>query len=79
MDKKRVLVIAPHPDDETLGAGGTIAKFIDQGHDVYVLIVSGHLPPLYTRADYETTVKEARSHSKCWVLPSHRFWKFRRP
>jgi LmbE family N-acetylglucosaminyl deacetylase len=57
---KRILVIAPHPDDETLGAGGTIAKFSEQGHQVSVLIVSGHLPPLYQRDDYEVTVKEAK-------------------
>ena len=57
--KKRVLVITPHPDDETLGVGGSIAKLINQGHDVYILTVSGHLPPLYDRKDYDKTVKEA--------------------
>lgn len=57
--KKRILVVAPHPDDETLGAGGAIAKFVDQGHEVSVLVVSGHLPPVYSREDYETTVREA--------------------
>jgi len=63
--KKRILVIAPHPDDETLGAGGTIAKYSEQGHEVTVLVVSGHLPPLYSREDYEITVEEAR---KAFVL-----------
>ena len=58
--QKRILVIAPHPDDETLGAGGTIAKGTSLGHEVTVLIVSGHLPPLYSRDVYETTVREAR-------------------
>jgi LmbE family N-acetylglucosaminyl deacetylase len=58
---KRVLVIAPHPDDETLGAGGTIAKFSRRGDQVFVLVVSGHLPPLYTREQYETTVREAHA------------------
>lgn len=57
---KRILVVSPHPDDETLGAGGTIAKFADAGHEVFVLMVSGHLPPLYSREAYETTVAEAR-------------------
>lgn len=57
--KKRILVVAPHPDDETLGAGGTIAKFVERGHDVAVLVVSGHLPPVYTRGDYDITVAEA--------------------
>src|SRR5438046_2483981 len=55
----RVLVVAAHPDDETLGVGGTIAKHSANGAKVKVLVVSGHLPPLYARADYETTVKEA--------------------
>lgn len=35
-----VLVIAPHPDDEVLGVGGTIAKYVKGGHDVYVCIVT---------------------------------------
>jgi len=59
--KKRVLVIAPHPDDETLGVGGTIAKFSAQGDEVFVLIVSGHLPPIYNRESYEKTVAEAHA------------------
>ena len=58
-NKKRILVVAPHPDDETLGVGGTIAKFAGRGNEVFVLIVSGHLPPLYNRDDYEKTVSEA--------------------
>jgi len=75
---KRILVIAPHPDDETLGVGGTIAKFSSQGYEVNVLVVSGHLPPLYKRQDYERTVNEAKqafkilgvSHSKFLEIPA---------
>jgi N-acetylglucosamine malate deacetylase 1 len=59
MISKRVLVVAPHPDDETLGVGGTIAKLSSQGYEVNILVVSGHLPPLYERSDYDRTVKEA--------------------
>jgi len=61
MSKKTVLVVAPHPDDECLGVGGTIAKMAAQGSEVHVLIVSGHLPPLYKREAYETTVLEAKN------------------
>ena len=57
---KRVLVIAPHPDDETLGAGGAIAKFARAGDTVSILTVAGHRPPLYEEAAYERTVREAR-------------------
>jgi LmbE family N-acetylglucosaminyl deacetylase len=60
-NKKRILVVAPHPDDETLGVGGTIAKYSAQGDEVFVLIVSGHLPPIYSRKAYEETVSEAYS------------------
>ena len=31
----KILIIAPHPDDESLGCGGTILKNINEGHDVY--------------------------------------------
>ncbi len=57
---KKVIVISPHPDDETLGVGGFIKKLIDHKNTVNILTVSGHLPPLYTRDDYEITVKEAK-------------------
>ncbi|OGH61775.1 MAG: hypothetical protein A3G34_14285 [Candidatus Lindowbacteria bacterium RIFCSPLOWO2_12_FULL_62_27] len=34
-----ILVIAAHPDDESLGCGGTIARHSRQGHDVHLLIL----------------------------------------
>lgn len=36
----RVLVFAPHNDDEVLGLGGTIAKYARQGHEVFVCEVT---------------------------------------
>lgn len=38
-DKKNILVVAAHPDDETLGCGATIAKHVAQGDNVTVLIM----------------------------------------
>lgn len=35
---KKILVIAPHADDEVLGCGATIAKACANGDEVYVLI-----------------------------------------
>ena len=70
---KRMAVIAPHPDDETLGAGGTIARFAREGVEVSVLIVSGHLPPLYPPEAFETTRREAEAAMK--QLGAQR-WRF---
>lgn len=36
----RVLVIAPHNDDEVLGCGGTIAKYAREGHEVVICEVT---------------------------------------
>src|SRR3989339_1224243 len=35
----RILVVAAHPDDEILGLGGTIRKYINEGHIVDCLIL----------------------------------------
>jgi LmbE family N-acetylglucosaminyl deacetylase len=40
MTINRVLVLAPHTDDGEFGCGGTIAKFIEQGTDVYYVAFS---------------------------------------
>ena len=43
-----VLVIAPHPDDEVIGCGGTIAKYAAMGHEVYVAIVTKGTSPIFS-------------------------------
>ena len=35
-----ILVVSPHPDDETLGAGGTLIKMKKLGHKVYWLNIT---------------------------------------
>ena len=36
-----ILVIAPHPDDETLGCGGTLFRHKNDGDKTYWLILTG--------------------------------------
>lgn len=36
----KVICIAPHPDDETLGCGGTILKHKENGDNIYWLIIT---------------------------------------
>jgi LmbE family N-acetylglucosaminyl deacetylase len=38
---RTILVIAAHPDDEVVGAGGAIAQHADAGDEVHVLFVTG--------------------------------------
>lgn len=40
MASKRVLCVQPHPDDNEVGAGATIAKLSEQGTEVYYLTVT---------------------------------------
>lgn len=37
---KKAVVFAPHPDDETLSCGGTIAKKLSEGYDVSVVFIT---------------------------------------
>lgn len=35
-----ILIVVAHPDDEVLGCGGSIAKWVKGGHEVHVLIMA---------------------------------------
>jgi LmbE family N-acetylglucosaminyl deacetylase len=41
----KILVIAPHPDDEVLGCGGSIARHAEAGDDIDLCIVTTTYPP----------------------------------
>jgi LmbE family N-acetylglucosaminyl deacetylase len=41
MNKKNILVVVAHPDDEVIGPGGTIIKHTNNGDNVYLLVLSG--------------------------------------
>ncbi len=71
----KIVVIAPHPDDETLGVGGTIARLAENGTKVNVLIVSGHLPPIYDQSSFDKTHEEAIEAFKILGVDSYDFLK----
>jgi len=67
------LVIAPHPDDEVLGAGGTIARLADSGQDVFVAVVTKGMTPAFD-ADVvkQIQVEAKRAHDILGVRET--FW-----
>jgi N-acetylglucosamine malate deacetylase 1 len=59
---KRVLVLAPHTDDGEVGCGGTIARLIDEGSDVWYLALSAaeeSTPPGFPRDQLRSEVADA--------------------
>ena len=54
-----VLVIAPHPDDEVLGVGGTIARLTEKGREVHVCIATRGRAKRFGRDQVETVKAEA--------------------
>ena len=60
----KILVFAPHPDDEILGCGGTMIKHVEAGNEVYVCIVTKGVMPLFKPEVVEKTRNEARECHK---------------
>ncbi|MCB9846102.1 MAG: PIG-L family deacetylase [Phycisphaeraceae bacterium] len=54
-----ILVIGPHPDDQELGMGATIALLAEQGHDVLLLDMTNGEPTPF--GDPVTRAKEAEA------------------
>ena len=64
---KRILVIAPHADDEVLGLGGTMSKYIDNSYQVIVLVMTNANkgnPKDYSENLINKIRKESRSANK---------------
>lgn len=62
---RRFVVVAPHPDDETLGVGGLLATLIRQGREVAVIAVtdgeSSHVPGDWWTAEILRSARPAES------------------
>ena len=68
----RMLVIAPHPDDEVLGVGGTILKHLADGHEVHVLICTRGEESRFGKDQVERVSAEAkRVHEFLGISGSH--------
>ncbi len=69
----RILIIAPHPDDEIIGVGGTIAKRAKAGDEVYVCVVTKGVEPIFKSELVEQSRSECRQADKHGVLRKQSF------
>ncbi len=57
----KILVVAAHPDDEILGVGGTMAALSEQGHEVFVLIVTEGCSSQYQGQDVQRLIADKKA------------------
>ncbi|QAY78042.1 PIG-L deacetylase family protein [Sphingosinicella sp. BN140058] len=69
---RRIAIVAPHPDDEVLGCGGTMARLAKAGAEVHVVIVTKGYSPRFPEEMVSTVRDEARrAHEALGVARTH--------
>src|SRR5687768_14495727 len=58
--RRRVLVISPHPDDESIGCGGTVRKHVTDGDEVHVVFLTSGEKGGHGRAEARTLALRER-------------------
>ena len=64
---KKILVISAHPDDESLGLGGTLASHAKRGDEVFVLIFTDG-ESSRNKKQNKITERETQSKKACKIL-----------
>jgi LmbE family N-acetylglucosaminyl deacetylase len=83
--KKTVVILAPHVDDGEFGCGGTIARLVDEGHNLYYLAFSyakksipEGMKDSVTRLEFVEAMKELGIiNYTCFNFPVRDFWSHR--
>jgi LmbE family N-acetylglucosaminyl deacetylase len=69
--RKRILLVTAHPDDADIMAGGTVARWVDEGHDVHAAIFTrgdkGHDDPAMT-SEAIAALREAEQRAAAEIL-----------
>lgn len=73
--KEKILFISPHTDDVELGAGGTLIKFIEDGHDIFWIVfckcsdaVPAGCPPNMLEREFKEVVKSLGLHEENYMV-----------
>jgi LmbE family N-acetylglucosaminyl deacetylase len=61
----KIVVFAPHPDDEIYGCGGSILKWMDEGHEVHIIYVTDNRVLISWGRTHDQLIEEkAKPYSK---------------
>lgn len=60
---KNILVVAVHPDDETLGCGGTLLRYVAEGSSIHWLVMT----TIYSHANDEFYTLTSTGQKKTWA------------
>lgn len=67
--KLKVLVAGAHPDDPESGCGGTISRYVDEGHDVTVLYLTRGEAGINGKSpDEAAAIRSAEAKKACEIL-----------
>ena len=58
---KKIAIVAPHPDDETLGCGGTIIKYLKKKYEVHWIIATKPKKNLKKKETYLKEIKKVNN------------------
>ncbi|NLA47838.1 MAG: PIG-L family deacetylase [Bacteroidales bacterium] len=77
--RRIILIVAPHPDDEVLGCGGTIKKLSLRNNEIFILIMSRGKKGLYSDDQILNVRREALAAHKLLGVKNTRFLDFPAP
>jgi LmbE family N-acetylglucosaminyl deacetylase len=69
-----ILVVAPHPDDETLGAGGTLLRAREAGHRIHWLLLTAAAAEKWGDAYVDTQRSQVEAVRKAFPFDTFSWW-----
>jgi LmbE family N-acetylglucosaminyl deacetylase len=72
----KILIIAPHPDDEILGCGGTICKHNDQGDNVFLCLATKAYTPDWSQNFLKKRIEEIKKANQALQIKKTYFLNF---
>jgi LmbE family N-acetylglucosaminyl deacetylase len=64
-----VLIIAPHPDDECIGCGGSVCRHVEEGDEVHIVfLTSGELGLKNKSREEAWTIREQEARAAAKIL-----------